>query len=341
MKKIFLLFSAAALFVFYGCSAKVMKKDALRNVSRVGVLSVSVNKIKPDTKGNASVLKAAADKTRMSLEKYLKSMAGYRVVSAARMARYKTYRYAGRVSKLPGAVNYAKKEAEINPQFAGQFAVEGKASMADVFSTILRGELTDSQREQAVVNFMKVSQKKLNAYNKHFVTAAGMPFIPYHIFNENERGVVKVEVKAGDAKKERNYMKEMMLEGIGGLCKKFGLDAMVVAYVETEAPPLGSMRVISGKRALGYVGLDTTLVMIDKNGKIIADTGWKQDKPAKHSLPMYRVTKWRVSGKHRTIKEAVTDLTDAKGSIKRQLLELAEETTRGAVKEVADAMKSE
>ncbi len=89
------------------------------------------------------------------------------------------------------------------------------------------------------------------------------------------------------------------------------------------------------------MGMDTTLVMIDKNGKIIADTGWKQDKPAKHGLPMYRVTKWRVSGKSRTIKEAVTDLTDSKGSIEKQLLELADETTGSAVKEIADAVKSE
>ncbi len=221
MKKIaFLILTTTALLFIIGCSAKVMKKEALRNVSKVGVLSVSVNRIKPNSEGNASVLKAVADKTRMSLEKYLKSMAGYRVVPAARMARYKTYRYADRISKLPSAVNYAGNEAKTNQQFAGRFAVEGKASIADVFSTILRGELTDSQREQAVVNFIKVSRRKLNAYKKYLISATGMPLIPYHIFNENERGVVKVEVKAGGAEKERNYMKEMMLAGIGGLCEK-------------------------------------------------------------------------------------------------------------------------
>ena len=336
-----LAFSLSLVALFSGCSSMVINKEAMANVGKVGVLSVAVEKINPDTTANYKVLSQIANASRVGLEKALKSEMGLKVVPVTTLVKYKAFKNAGNVALMSGAQSYLKNQAETNPRFAMA------GNMADALKALMSGKkVSKKNQSDAVSSFTSMAQGQLKKAGEKFVKGPGMPLIPYHIFNDTKQGVVEHKVTMGNAAQEdTNHMKEMMLVAVGKLCKQLKLDAMVVAYLPVVAPPLGSIRVIAGDRCMGHIKMNTTIVMIDKNGQIIADTGWRvmdDLAPSRSVLPMYRVTKWRKTSKGKKyVGAAVTDLNEPSGKIKRQLNDLANETAVNTIREIANAMKAE
>jgi hypothetical protein len=178
---------------------------------------------------------------------------------------------------------------------------------------------------KAIETVNNAAQARLEDTRRELTGTKGLPFIPYGVLTAyNQNGA---QIKMGDSANKKDYFKEMLFADVADLCKKLKLDAMIVAYVSVESKDVGGVRVITGgNRVLGTVRLNMTMMLIDKNGEIIADLGWPSMDdlaPGRLLMPAHIVTSWDG----RLVKTMAADLDDPDGTVLKGLKELVVESS--------------
>ncbi len=118
-------------------------------------------------------------------------------------------------------------------------------------------------------------------WRERFIGAAGLPVIPREAFAPDEgEPVTDPSIRA------------VLLEQAGKLCAALQVDAVAVAQVRcTVAHPREKAFIVTDERTDGMLALSATLLIVDKTGTIIVDTGVRpisERSPSRDLLPLYR-----------------------------------------------------
>ncbi|MBN2754417.1 MAG: hypothetical protein JXR81_06060 [Candidatus Goldbacteria bacterium] len=338
MKRLFLsVLAVAVVLSVVGCAGTQINKEAVMNVKRAGVLSLTMVKSAPSNAENNAVMQQAADYALAQAEYQLKSARLFTVVPSASLAKVPAYYYAGTMSKAAGALRYFKD----NPD-AMITKVQGDSN-ADFMTALKEGLQAASAAGEARKNPAAAAQKVLDDHKELLIGAKGVPFVPYTLFNNAESGTtikyVNGERVTDDG--ENQGLKMALLEQAKAVCAAAKLDAVIVVMADTLLPPPQGVRVIVGKdRVVGTVKVDMTMVMIDKTGEIIADFErpvMDDLAPMKLARPTYKAVTWRMSGGKNWPDKIEPNLADPSGEILRDFKELSAE----AAKRMANKLKEE
>jgi hypothetical protein len=322
MRKQFSL-SVLALLLAFGlsaCSGTLVKKEALNEMKKVGLLTVVVEKCGPNIANNTGVIQNVANYSVDQIETKLGQIGSFQIVPSAAYIKNADYKNAGILAKNAGVQAYLKHKADTDRNFVLSANISNAKDSLSALGAMFSTTVTDEQKQKAIRNATNMGQKMLDKSKEKLTTPKGMPFIPYGIFND--RNPNKVSIKAGDAKEDENRFKDMMLQGVGDLCTKLNLDGMIVVHASTEVPPIGSIRVVSGRnRVLGKAKLNMTMLIINPKGEVVADLHWpNMDSlaPSKGYIPTHVITSRK--GKH--ITGTAMDLKDPKGAVLKAFQEL-------------------
>ncbi len=326
--------TAAALLVLIiavaaGCAGAAINQEAFTKVKYAGILSLTVKKCGPVNAGNEEVIQAVANYALGQAEAALKKVRSFKMVSAGALYKVPEYQNAGTVAKATGALAYLKNNPEAMNQDMKTTETSGD------FMTALKAGLKAAADSNAVHdNPAAAAQARLDKFKEELAGAAGLPFIPYQVINNNTPGTTTVTyvngVKQGG---ENEGLKMTMIEEAKAVCAKTRLDAVIIVFVDTAADkPKGVYVITGGNRVLGTLRLNMTMVMIDKNGEIIYDLDWPSMDdlaPMRLAHPSNIVTKWYTQGK--SVAETAVDLKDPGGDVLRNYKEMVVESSNRMV----------
>ncbi|HRU38919.1 MAG TPA: hypothetical protein P5511_03505 [Candidatus Goldiibacteriota bacterium] len=307
----------------------------MAKVRNAGILSLTIKRTGPATPANDAVLKQAADYAFSQLEARLKESAPFKVVPASALYKIPEYAYAGTVAKATGAMAFLKN----NPDALEQGKKQTESS-GDFMTALKEGLKAEAESAAAKQDPAAAAQKILDGYKTDYVGASGLPFIPYGIINNVMPGEAVTYVNGVRQGGANEGIKQMMIEQAKAVCAKTKLDAVIIAHAEALAEPPKGVRVIVGDRVVGTLKVDMTMLMIDKNGEIIADFDWPvmdDLAPMKLARPTHKAVTWRMSGGKNWPDKIEIDLADTNGEILRDLKELSAE----AAKRLAEKLKNE
>lgn len=321
--------------VLSGCGGGEIKKDAIAQIKKVGILSISVQKV-PGMPSNDEVTQAVANYALKATEFSMKKITSFKVIPVATYYKNPDYAYAGTMAKAAGVQAFLKQKADSEPNFAAGAAMVGATDAASALKAYMSGGQMDNNT--AMAKFSELFQKKIDSHKEVLVGAAGMPFLPYSIFTDVNDNSIKTTVSYGNAqpKDEEAVFKDVIKADVAAVCKKLGLDAMAMVFVYTEVPGIGNLHVISNGRIMGRIKMDMTMLLIDKNGDIVADLGMRvmdDLAPSKMALPTHKI----LSYNGKMVGKAEADLKDPKGEIQKAMTEL---TAVSAKRMVADFRKA-
>lgn len=322
MKKRFLVYACllALLAAVAGCGGVEINPEDMAGIRYVGVLSLTVKKTGPQSAANDAVLQEVADYALSQAQASLKQVKSFKTYPAASFSKIPEFQNAGTVAKATGALAYLKN----NPDALSRGSA-AKETTGDFMAALKAGLKAAADAAAAQSDPAAAAQKILDSKKAEFIAASGVPFIPYGVINNVEPGAAISYVNGVRQGGGNEGLKQMMLEEVKAVCAKTKMDAMIVVHVETEAnPPKGVYVIVGGDRVVGTLRLNMTMVMIDKNGRVIADLDWPSMDdlaPMKLAVPHSVVTKWTSSGKG--VVSCEIDLKDKGGSVLRAFKEMA------------------
>jgi len=170
-------------------------------------------------------------------------------------------------------------------------------------------------------------QQELSQWKNAFLGAEGMPIIP--------RRAIITDADTGGRQPER-AVQQVMLQEAGRLCAALNVDA--VLFVDLHASithPRENTFIVSDGRTDGMLRMAASMVIVDKTGRIILDSGWPRlDDSArtKDLLPIYR-----GAGKD-FVKEENIDLGDPRKKVTQAFTLLTDEVVADLIAKVKAAI---
>lgn len=331
------LFLVLAVLVVSGCATSMINKEALSNVKSAGIISLTIKNPGPDYPENRAVMQQAADYALQAVESRFKSVSTFRLLPASHLSKAKEFSESGSLSKSPAVRAYIKNLADTDPNFVMAASAAGaEDAMTALKAYLSRTGSEEESKQKAIANVYGAGQKKIDAFKASHFNAKPLGFIPYALLNENPSGAVEVKFVNGMRQEERrDYVKTLLIESAKAACVKAGLDAVIVVYCDVIADnPKGVYVISTGNRVLGTLRLNMTMMMIDKNGEIIADLDWpSMDDLAPNRLakPTHLVTSWK--GKDNKFPDKmVINLKDPHGTVFKEMKSLIAESSLNMVK---------
>jgi hypothetical protein len=325
-----------------GCGGALVKKEAMASVKYAGILSLTVGKTGPHSATNDEVLQQVANYALGQVESRLRTVSSFKLVPVSTLYKVPEFRNAGTFSQAEGVRAYLKKQSETDPNFVAGANMSNSKSAAGAFAALLSGggAASADEKQKAIDSVCLSGQRDLDAKREDFVVTSGLPFIPYGVINNEDPNVTEVRYVNGVRQGSKtDYLKTMVIEEIKTFCVKSRLDAVIIVLVQTQAdPPKGVYVISGGNRVLGTVRLNMTMLMVDKNGEIIADMGWPSMDdlaPLKMVIPASIVTKWSSNGKG--VMATQIDLKDPQGSVLNAFKELVVESSE----KMTDSLRQE
>lgn len=306
--------AAMAALVLTACGPAKVNWDELTKVKKVGILTVTVNKM-GEQPSDDEVMQATVDYA-----------AGLYADALARRTEWKLVPFSSyrdnpdfRNLLSPGAGGSAKSAA---PEGEG-------AGLAGAFS-----KLAMRLAEKASGGSLEESVSK---ESKRYLAASGMPIIPY----ANIGPVIVEKTTKGSMTMEKtvqgNYREELFAK-IGTLAGKLNLDGFIFLYLRTNMHSTVGLTVISGDRGNNTIRMVPTMILVTKDGKAAIDTGTPvMDDLATSNMavPVYK-KQYDAGGQ---LKERdgrrfslVIDLKDPKGKVQKDLFELTDDALKDFMK---------
>ncbi len=282
-----------------GCAAKV-NRDVLMTVKRVGILSITIDKLGEQ---------ATDDEVMQSTVNY-----------AARL-------YADALSKRP--------EWKLMPLTYRDNANLRDFPAAPVAQKQPTGTLNKliARVEEAysVENWVKKERM-------HYLAASDMPILPYKVYG-NVRETVITKSGRREAGEDWSAEQAEMRSRIGQLATKLNLDGLIVIYLRTSTYSTGGVEVIRGERANGNVKMAATMALISRDGKVAIDMGMPvlDDLVAGNAgMPIYKAEGHRggtiTLGKRGN--NFPIDLKDPQGRVQKDLYALSDAALRQFTKQM-------
>ncbi|MCD4813045.1 hypothetical protein K8S19_05080 [bacterium] len=312
-----------SMLVVSGCATTRVNQAALSNLKKVGLCAVTMDKMGQPSANNQAITQKAADYALKQYDQALSSITSFQYIPRQQYQSHASLRSITDFKNSP----VMKKMLEKN---AGQAA-------ASAMMLRLMGKKGGSTEEVLINTFKDDYVKKTG----NQLAARGCANVTYHLFRDDAEGVTVKKVSYGNAaKNNKNKMKQVMLDSVAYACQQTGLDGMFVVWNKAAAfKHVKGVNVVNIKtrRTNGTIRLNPTLMLIDKNGEIVADLGWPgfdDLSPTKGSIPIMVVVPKdpkKANRRNLKLKDLKTtnevDLKDSKGYAYKALRGLIDETS--------------
>ncbi len=182
----------------------------------------------------------------------------------------------------------------------------GNVSLMDLSG--LFPEINEQKRVREAV------RATISTWQERFIGAEGLPVIPREVLASDER-----QSRVDPA------IRTLLLDQAGKLCTALQVDAVVFVQVRcTITHPRPNAFIVTDERTDGLLALSASLVVVDKSGRIVVDTGDRPiigSSPSRDLLPLYSGSgKEAVSAKN-------IDLSDPKKKVPHAFTALVDEAT--------------
>jgi hypothetical protein len=295
-----------------GCAAKV-NRDVLMTVKKVGILSVTIDKMG----------------TQTTDDEVMQSTVNY----AAR-------RYADALANRPEWKLVPLSAYKDNPQFRDFLKVPvaqkkptgGKEATG--FAAVLNKLNTGWQSAMTLESF---AQRE----SSHYLGASDMPIIPYKMIGKAQATSSTSQTKKGSmqVKEDWSSLQKEMCAKVGELATKLKLDGLMVIYLHTDIRQTVGIGVTLGERGNDTVRMDPTLVLVSKDGKTAIDMGEPVIDAlttSNASVPLYKAEGHQGGtinmGTNRP--GYIIDLKDPKGKVQKDLYELTDDALKDFMKDL-------
>jgi len=306
MKRTVLTCLLVATLALAGCGPDLANPTALKAMHKVALVSVSLDKVTTGP-GNDLIQQQAVDYAGMMYQKQTQALPLWQVVPAEDPAAID--RHFDNLAASP-IVNQVLSELADRNQLPGEVS---NAMIAKAAMLAFRGGATDMEqlKKEMFAETIAQMQKDVDTARGNMVAAKGLATIPFN-YSRNE--------KINDA------LSTIEARVIADYCQKHGLDGVIQVFQLTAVGKPADIRVIvQGNRVLSSLKLNPALVVRDRDGKIVFNTGSPRLDdlaPLKLAMPIYTGTK-NARGMMDNLK---LDLNDPAGTSLAGYNELIEET---------------
>jgi hypothetical protein len=237
---------------------------AFSSPPKIGLLSLSMDKVgAAEIEGNPLVWKTTLE---YALSKYTNELANFpkwTLVPAETITGSEDVKQLTEVENSPAMRAYLEKLS----RDADQGGIDFAFSLADM------AEIMADKQSGFDLAFKKAAAKMQNAISGpqcKYVGAEGLPTLPYSFFVKKTNNTGKRTIEDAII----GYMTPAVVD----LVKKLELDGLAIIYLHTRAGrDSKSLRVIMEGRTLGTIRMDSTILVISKDGKFILDGGEPRD----------------------------------------------------------------
>lgn len=312
--------------VLSSCATTQINQAALSNLKKVGLVSVTIDKMGQPSANNYEITQRAADYALQQYDQALRAITTFQYVPRKEYQDHPAIKMITNFKSSPVMKTMLKKN-------------EGQALTSAMILKLMgkQDHTNDSMINTFNENYNQQADNKL--------AAQGCPNIPYQVLKDNPEGSTVHKVSYGNGvEQNKNQLKTYMLESIAYACQKTGLDGMMVIWNKARAyKHVKGVNVVNTKirRTNGTVRLNATLILVDKTGSIVADMGWPgfdDLSPTKGSLPIMVVKAKdpkKEKMKNLELKDLKTtslvDLKDPRGDAFRAIKTLIDETSTNLV----------
>lgn len=314
----------AGAILLGGCAGTQVNKEALVALKKVGLCTVTLDKLGQPSSNNLSVTQEAADYALKRYDQVLKGVTSFTYVPRV---QYQS------VNGLRTMTDF-KNNTVMKTMMKNN---KGQAAAAALMMKLMGKGQGGSSEDVIASSFQNDYDKAADLE----LAANSCPNVPYRIFKDGPEGVVQHKVSYGNASQSNeNKLKRVMLDSVAQACKDAGLDGMIVvwnkavAFKTVKGVNVVNMRIM---RTNGSIRLNPTLLLVDKNGQVVVDLGWPvldDLSPTKMSIPMFIVVPRdhrKAHRRHLKLKDVTTtneiDLKDPKGTATKALHALIDETS--------------
>ncbi len=304
-------------FIATGCSSKVLNKEALQNTKKVGILSVTIDRIGENTPQNIEVMSDVVNYAKSVYEKKLKTLPSLELVPESQYINDVEYTNLCNLSKSNLFKKYIKIKATQTAEKKNLIYNSQPAFMRKLASKFMGdGKTTPESMEKKL---KKDIQLAMDEFNKTLLSAGNMPVMPFTAVDsskppQQEDPQDQSSAHPTNRDSEEDSLKVMFRKTIGDLCKKNNLDGMYVIVLSANAQlqRKNEIVVVSGKRALGSIRLSSSILLITKDGELAVDFGKPGGESFNFKTLMPTMTFTKV-GKHTT--NFKINLKDKKGKV--------------------------
>lgn len=290
-----------------GCAGKRVDHDVLSTVRKVGILSITIDKLGKQPSDD-EVMQSTVDYAARMYAEALSNRPEWKLVPLTyKEAAFRDFLKPPVVPQKPQASTFMERIQQINESIEANFNVE---------------------------RFIRDDSAK-------YLVAADMPLIPYGFL---ERMIGKKPPVQPAKPKNMNDLKLDLTRKIGDLAAKLNLDGLLVIYLRTGiySSGMGDVNVFWNDRALDTVRMEPTLVLVSREGRTAVDLGYPvigHGSTKNASMPIYKVEGHRgagisIGGKSKQPDEAKfpIDLKDPGGKVQRDLYALTDLALRDFLK---------
>lgn len=279
-----------------GCAAKV-NRDVLSTVKRVGILSVTIDKLGKQTTDD-EVMQATVNYAARQFSDALAKRPEWKLVPLS---------YSD-----PNIRDFLKKPAAKKQETGDKEDQSFAAKLNRLTVAFQESQSLESYAEKERPNFLGASDMPIVSYRLVVKTSA----------TTKRKGGLEVTEDWSELRKE-------MYPRVGELAAKLKLDGLIVIYLHTGIYSTVGVEVIHNDRANDTVRMAPTMALISRDGKVAIDMG----QPGIDALtmgnagmPIYKVEGHR-GGQIRLSQrkdDFVIDLKDPKGKVQKDMYALTD-----------------
>jgi hypothetical protein len=318
---------AVAALTLVSCAHSKVNKQLMSDVKKVGILSISVDKL-GRSDADFEVVRRSAD---FATEEYGKLFAMNPRWEFVPPSKYQSHPAFRSFSTSPIVRAQLQKMLE-----------QGKLKPADVASAMryMKAQLSGNKEEMQAVLAESIPaaamqlQNILESKRQPYVSARSLAFIPYDAVKP-EGASQTFTVKMGDGADEKNpeeTLRDLLYACVGQLATELGLDALAIIHERASITSTVGIGVTIGDRGLDTIRMGSTVMFINREGQKVVDMGYPNLDALAHSrmgVPVYRKTGDRS-------KEL--DLNDPKGKVLTELNGLTGDAALGLMKDMENEL---
>lgn len=327
---------AAGLVLLAGCAHTKINQEELAQVKRVGLLSVTLDKLDAEP-SNVQVLQQLVEQAANQYAVALGKSTHWELVAPT------AYQANPALSDFNQVAT-----SKIFHAVLEEMAQSGELPPADAANAMryMKARLTGNKAELAQIAEDSIGPAAqqlaaiLDQKRASYVAARGLAFVPYIVLRPDNGQSNTVAIRAGNNQRQspEERLRDVELRAIGKLTQALGLDAMAVVYSRTAIQATVGANVYVNGRGLDTVRMGPTVLLVNRDGKVVVDLGFSsldQLPYSRMSVPVYRIVN---PGAPLAQRQHALDLNDPERKVPSALADLSQESADGLIADVQKAL---
>lgn len=299
--------ATTAVVALAACAPPKVNRDVLLNVKKVGILSVTIDKIGTQSTDD-EVMQATVNYAAGLYADALSKRPEWRLVPLS------VYRDNPHFRDFLRPLAKPQKQAE-EPKKEESGFLSALSKLAKQFATPEPIEAT------------------VKRYSTPYLAASDMPIIPYVLI---ESGGSTSSTTGGQ---QNVSPRDELFAKTGALAGKLDLDGLIIVYLNTGIRHTVGVGVTLGERGNDTIRMEPTMILVARNGKAAINMGAPSIdalSPSNASVPLYRASGHRGGtfsfGTQRP--DQIIDLKDPKGEVQKDFYELTDDALKYFMKKL-------